>query len=58
MSDASKDRHTNGFLRCSHLVMGMCRNRVIVYEVFHIFFFIFLLCKYLRIIPKNFVDEW
>ena len=44
------------FCGCSHLVMGMCRNRVEVYEVFHLFLPIFLLCTYLRYISDNFAD--
>ena len=45
-------------LRCvSHLVMGMCRNRVVVYQVFHIFLLIFLLDLYLGIVPQNLADE-
>jgi hypothetical protein len=58
MSNVFEGRHPDGLLCCSHLVMGMCRNRVGVYEVFHIFLLIFLLCKYLKNVSNNFADKW
>lgn len=50
IADALEDRHSDGFPRRPPLVMGMCRNRVEVYEVFHIFSVIFLLYMSLRAI--------